>query len=92
MIEDRRADLRVCRGTSPDDQEVAADIMADLQHHQEVESQMLLTLHGKVKNTSCMLSLYNTSVSCMRDNAFKGVTCTSRYFESFLASQKIALK
>ena len=87
MIEDRRADLRVCRGTSPDDQEVAADIMADLQHHQEVESQMLLTLHGKVKNTSCMLSLYNASVSCMRDkhtDTFKGVT--SRYFELFLAS------
>ncbi|PFX16028.1 hypothetical protein AWC38_SpisGene19720 [Stylophora pistillata] len=47
VIEDRRADLRVYRGTSPDDQEVAADIMADLQHHQEAESQMLLTLHGK---------------------------------------------
>ena len=57
VIEDRRTDLRVCRGTSPDDQEVAADIMADLQHYQEVESQMLLTLHSKVRSNSCMLSL-----------------------------------
>lgn len=48
VVEDRRADMRVCRGTSPDDLEVAAEIMADLQHQQEVESQMLLSLHSKV--------------------------------------------
>ena len=48
VVEDRRADMRAIRGTSPDDLEVAADIMADLQHQQEVESQMLLSLHSKV--------------------------------------------
>lgn len=48
VVEDRRADMRAIRGTSPDDLEVAADIMADLQHQQEVESHMLLSLHSKV--------------------------------------------
>ena len=48
VFEDRRSDMRVSQGTAPDDMEVAADIMADLQHTQEVESQMLLGLHSKV--------------------------------------------
>lgn len=48
VVEDRRADMRAIRGASPDDVEVAADIMADLQHQQEVESHMLLSLHIKV--------------------------------------------
>ena len=48
VFEDRRADLRVSRGTSPDDVQVAADILADLQHTHEIESQMLLSLHSKV--------------------------------------------
>ena len=48
VFEDRRADMRVSRGTIPDDVEVTADIMADLQHAQDVESQMLLALHSKV--------------------------------------------
>lgn len=48
VLEDRRADMRAIRGASPDDLEVAADIMADLQHQHEVESQMLLSLHSKV--------------------------------------------
>ena len=48
VFEDRRADMRVSRGTTPDDLEVSADIMADLQHTQEIESQMLLALHSKV--------------------------------------------
>lgn len=47
VFEERRSDMRMFRGTSPDDIEVAADIMADLQHAQEIESQMLLGLHGK---------------------------------------------
>lgn len=58
VVEDRRADLRVCRGTAPNDLEVAADIMADLQHQQEVESQMLLALHSKVNSRGpCYSSL-----------------------------------
>lgn len=49
VFEDRRADMRASKGTSPADMEVAADIMADLQHTQDIESQILLGLHSKVK-------------------------------------------
>ena len=49
VFEDRRSDMRQSRGSAPDDMEVAADIMADLQHTQEIESQMLLGLHSKVR-------------------------------------------
>ena len=49
VFEDRRADMRVSKGTSSTDMEVAADIMADLQHKQDIESQMVLGLHSKVK-------------------------------------------
>ena len=48
VFEDRRLDQRAARGTSLEDLQVAADIMADLQHHQDVESHMLSTLHSKV--------------------------------------------
>lgn len=47
VFEDRRSDMRQSRGSAPDDMQVAADIMADLQHAQEIESQMLLGLHSK---------------------------------------------
>ena len=49
VFEDRRSDMRQSRGSAPDDMQVAADIMADLQHAQEIESQMLLGLHSKVR-------------------------------------------
>ena len=51
VFEDRRSDLRQSRGSAPDDMQVAADIMADLQHAQEIESQMLLGLHSKVRGS-----------------------------------------
>ena len=60
VVEDRRADMRVCRGASPDDLEVATDIMADLQHQQEVESQMLLALHSKVNSSHSPFSRHFT--------------------------------
>lgn len=48
-FEERRADMRMTRGTPPEDMEVFADIMAELQHTQEIESQMVLGLHSKVQ-------------------------------------------
>ena len=65
VFEDRRSDMRQSRGSAPDDMEVAADIMADLQHAQEIESQMLLGLHSKVRG-SFRNDDINDMIVCLR--------------------------
>ena len=65
VFEDRRSDMRQSRGSAPDDMQVAADIMADLQHAQEIESQMLLGLHSKVR-ASLRNDDINDMIVCIR--------------------------